>query len=100
MVLGAVFQMDSLGVRQAAASDLTVTCDVPVKTSALFVCRIVDPRKFLRFHDAVSVVICKLLERLFVSLAAPASNFFSPRIRLDFGWQPFLAKQFAQMLWA
>jgi hypothetical protein len=80
MVLGAVFQMDPLRVWQATSSDLAVTCDISVKTSALLTCRIVDPREFLSLHDAVSVVICKRLKRRLGSLPAPAPNFLSPRI--------------------
>jgi hypothetical protein len=92
--------MDSLGIRQAAASDLTAAGNVPVKTSALRIRRVVDPRKFLGLYYAVPVVIRKLLKGRIGSLPAPAPTFFSPSIRLDFGKQPFLPKNLAQMQWA
>lgn len=100
MVLAAVFQMDPLGVRHAAATYFTVTCDVPVKTSPFFIRCIVDPGEFLSLHDAVPFVVCKLLERRFCAFPASTANFLSPRVRLDFLLQSFLPKQLAQVLGA
>jgi len=99
VILSAILEMDSLRIWLTTAPDLALDSDVSVKASAFLICCVIDPGKLLSFNDEVAVIVRKLLERFLGSLSAAAANLFSPEFLLDFGWQGFLPKHLAQMLW-